>query len=140
MRKGFTLLELSYVIAIIGILAAATIPAWDILVRKARSAEARTLLESIAHAELQHYRDHGAFLACPAEGPVPQRAGSFPATSCWRDLNVHVAGEVRYRYSVILADGWFQAVAEGDLDRDGVPSRYTLDGRSLAIDVVDELE
>ena len=140
MRKGFTILELSYVLAVIGILAAATIPAYDLLLRRARASEAPTTLEAIAHAELQHFRDRGAYLACPAEGEVPKVPQPFPTAACWKTLQIAIGADVRYRYGVTLEGDSFVATAEGDLDRDGTPSRYTMDGRTLVVDGKDELE
>ena len=71
MRRGFTLIELCFVIAIIAILAAVTVPAYDVLLRRAHSAEARSMMTAIAHAQLQYQRDHGSYLACAATGEVP---------------------------------------------------------------------
>lgn len=143
MRHGFTLLELSCVIAVMGILAAVAVPTYDVLVRRARVDEVRSTLQAITHAEQRQFRDQGAYLACPATGPVPQGATPFPVTDCWRSLGIHdgtQAGIVRYRYSVTLEGASFLAVGEGDLDRDGVSSRYTLRGSNLGLEIENGLE
>lgn len=140
MRKGFTVIELSCVIAVIGILAAATVPAYEILVRRARADEATGVLHAIAHAELRHFRDRGSYLACAAAGPVPQGPVQFPTAPCWKELGVEVGGEVRFRYSVELADGTFVAVAEGDLDADGQASSFRWNGRLSSLAIERELE
>ena len=53
---------------------------------------------------------------------------------------MQVDGRVWYRYQVRLDGDSFVAVAEGDLDGDGAPSRFTLSGRDLQVAVRDELE
>lgn len=141
MRRGFTILELSYVLAVMTLLAALTVPAYDVFYRRARAEEARSMLAAIAHAELRHYRDRGAYLACAGGGEVPSGPAAFPnETACWKALGLELTGEVRYRYSVELAEGTFVAVAEGDLDADGVTSRFRWNGRTSVLDVERELE
>lgn len=141
MRRGFTLLELSVVVAIIGILAAASVPVYDVMLKRARADEATTTLQAIAWAQMQHFRDKGSYLACPATGPVPTAPVPFPGDqACWKDLQIQVGGLVRYRYGVTLQEGTFLATAEGDLDGDGAPSRFTLTGQNLDLSVEDRLE
>jgi prepilin-type N-terminal cleavage/methylation domain-containing protein len=53
-RAAFTLVELAYVIAILGLLTAIVVPTYDQIYRRARATEPRTMLEAIAYAELQH--------------------------------------------------------------------------------------
>ena len=141
MRRAFTLLELSCVIAVIAILAAATVPAYDLLVRRARTSEARMMIDAISHAELRHFRDRGAFLACGGDGAAPTGPAAFPADEpCWKELGIHAGGPVRYRYGVSVDGEAYRVTARGDLDRDGAPSSFTLDGASLVLTVQDELE
>jgi len=59
MKKGFTLIELMIVVAIIGILAAVAVPAYQDYVRKAREGEAINLLGDIRTAQMS-YRDDPA--------------------------------------------------------------------------------
>lgn len=140
-RRAFTILELCAVVAVIAVITAAAVPVYDVLVRRARADEARTVLHAIAHAELRHFRDRGGFLACAPGGEVPDGPGSFPSDEpCWRELGIQLSGDVRYRYGVTLQDGSFLVTAEGDLDRDGQTSLFTLRGQDLSVDVRDELE
>lgn len=141
MRRGFSIIELSYVLAVMGIVVAIAVPSYDALLRRARVDEARSMLAAVAHAELRHFRDRGAYLACGAEGAVPTGPVAFPSESaCWKELGIAVGGEVRYRYSVELKDGTFFANAEGDLDGDGKPSHFSWNGRLASLTVEDELE
>lgn len=141
MRRGFTLIELSYVLAVIGLLTAITVPTYDLLLRRAKAAEAPATLGAIAHAEMQHLRDHGTLLACAPQGDVPVEPVVFPSDEpCWKALGIDIEDRVRYRYGVALEGGSFVASAEGDQDGDGVVARFALRGTDLQMDVVDELE
>ncbi|MDP2269511.1 MAG: prepilin-type N-terminal cleavage/methylation domain-containing protein [Archangium sp.] len=141
MRRGFTLIELSYVLVVMGILVAISVPSYDVFSRQARADEARSMLPAIAHAELRHFRDRGGYLACAAEGSVPRTPVNFPNESaCWKALGIRLTGQVRFRYSVEVVDGHFFAIAEGDLDGDGVSSVFRWDGSLAAATVERELE
>lgn len=138
--RGFTIAELAFVLAIIGVVISVTVPAGELLLRRARADEANTMLAAVAHQELKHWRDTGRFLACPASGDVPRKPTAFPTSECWTTLGIAVQGPVRFRYSVEVKDGAFTVVAEGDLDADGVTSEYRWDGRSGAVTTREALE
>ena len=86
-RTGFTIVELAYVMAVMGAVVAITVPTFDVLLRRARAGEATTFLAAIEHAELQHFRDTGVWLACPATAEGPKGAPQpFTAAGCWKAL------------------------------------------------------
>ena len=141
MRRGFTLIELSFVLAVMALLVGITIPNFIPMVRRAQAVEARMMVSTIAHAELRYHRDHGQFLACGSIEAPPTRPVPFPnGLSCWRALGISTDGEVRYAYAALVDDASFRVVASADLDGNGVASRFTLDGRTLLLDVENELE
>ena len=125
------------------VLAAMAVPAVQTLVRRAEAMEARSLLASIAAAELTFKRDHKTFIACkPSAGAPPRGTTALfdDSKPGWAELDFRVEGPVRYRYEVVLDGDSFKAIATGDLDGDGKPSRFEIDGRTLDVTVQDELE
>ena len=142
--RGFTLIELAMVLAVLGLLASLAVPSYRGVLLRARAAEARIGLEGIADAELRYFRDHGRFLACAPEPPgAPPRGTTarFDATAPgWRELGFRMEGPVRYRYEIGLEGTTFVAIARGDLTGDGKSSTFTLRGDTLKLTVEDELE
>lgn len=60
-RAGFTLIELSIVLAILGILYTITVPIGSTVVRRAREAALRTELFTMRDAIDKHFADHGKY-------------------------------------------------------------------------------
>lgn len=140
-RRGMTIVELAFVLAVMGAVVAITVPTSTVLLQRARTDEARAFLSALEHAELRHFRDTGTWLACPASGEVPRGvARRTSGSGCWATLLGAEPLELRYRYRVDLVDGHFVAIAEGDLDGDGQLSEFRLDGRTHQLDIKDELE
>lgn len=142
-HRGFTLLELSAVVALISVLAVVSVPTYRFLILRAYTQEARGMLEALAHAELAYHRDNGAFLAVPPSRDEPPRGTAvpfLPAPEAFHTLGVILEGTTRYRYEVVLDGDTFVAIATGDLDGDGVFSRFELRGDTLALQTEDALE
>lgn len=140
MQRGFTLIELGYVIAVIGALAAITIPAYDVLMKRAWAAEAPATLHAIAHAEHRRFRDHGAYLSCAGPDEVPTKPVVWADSDCWKALAIQPEGRVRFTYSVAAEPERFTVTARADLDGDGRASTYTLRSEDLLVTTVDGLE
>ena len=140
---GFTLIELTFVLAGIGILAALAVPGYQLFVQRARLAEAYGSLEGIVAAENAFHRDHGSFVACSPSGASVPRGGTalFDArTAGWKQLGFTLEGPVRYLYQVDLEGGSFIATAHGDLDGNGKTSTITMRGDDFRVQSEDELE
>lgn len=91
--KGFTLIELMIVVAIIGILAAIAIPNFLNYQCKAKQSEAKSNLGNIRTVEEAYYAEHNVYASNLTN------AGFTPK------------GDKKYRYSATVATGHFTATA-----------------------------
>ena len=95
-KKGFTLVELVIVIAILGILALYAIPKYQGVIKEARSSEARAQLGSVRSALGIYYaKNHGKYPAA--------LDGSIFADGNIPDVEVTVGGSVVRRNTVTMA-------------------------------------
>ena len=106
--KGFTLIELMIVVAIIAILAAIAIPQYKKFQAKAKAAEAKTNLGAIASCEESYHAEHDKYIAC-AKTPssAPSSKDNFTGggyADFKNNLGFEPAGKVRYAYQVSGSD------------------------------------
>jgi type IV pilus assembly protein PilA len=80
MQKGFTLIELMIVVAIIGILAAVAIPSYQDYTKKAKFSEVLTITDSYKQAVAMCQADLGTFAGCNAGGNGIPSAPSVATT------------------------------------------------------------
>jgi type IV pilus assembly protein PilA len=130
-QKGFTLIELMIVVAIIGILAAIAIPNFLTYQLKSRQSEAKTNLQAIKTSAVSFQGEQGCYLGLLPEGVILPVAGTktipftwglglgpTPAPVAWcngaapiivgflSDIGFRATGNVNYHYSansVVLA-------------------------------------
>ena len=82
-QKGFTLIELMIVVAIIGILAAIAIPNFLTYQLKSRQAEAKTNLQAIKTSEIAFQAERGCYVGMTAAGVAAPAAGTKTAPFTW---------------------------------------------------------
>ena len=83
-QKGFTLIELMIVVAIIGILAAIAIPNFLTYQMKSRQSEAKTNLQAIKTSEVAFQAERGCYVGVTAEvGSAPPIAGTKSIQYLW---------------------------------------------------------
>lgn len=128
--KGFTLIELMIVVAIIGILAAIAIPNFLTYQMKSRTSEAKTNLQAIKTSELAFQGERGCFASGP---PVPAIMPSGSAAMPWPAPH-NAATNPPANYCVNPANGAFMTnVLQSYLDMGWQPSgqvryQYTVSG------------
>jgi prepilin-type N-terminal cleavage/methylation domain-containing protein len=148
LQRGFTLIELMIVVAIVGILATVAIPAFMDYVKRSKRSEAVLQLNKIGKNAKRTYGESSSYPIGGA-GPTPARPGTGgccggtgakqnhcaanPAgwTGPWQALDFEIDEDSLFIYSYDGASQSYTAMAIGDLDCDGTEVTYTLVGSAV---------
>ncbi len=130
-ERGFTLIELVVLVAILGILAAVAVPNVIRLQFRSRTAEALTNLSTLRVAEQGQYAELGTFVtARSAPGGVPgplKRPWVGGDVLEFRELiGWRPDGDVYFQYGANADGDQLTLAAVGDVDGDGTVSQFGL--------------
>ena len=127
-RKGFTLVELMIVVAIIGILAAIAIPNFISMQYRTKRAEVPTNMKAIKTAEISYESLNDVFVQCSAYPSSPTKTTqqwTKGASGGFATLNWQPDGDVRGSYGVSTTTTNFVITGLSDVDGDGTAATYT---------------
>lgn len=132
--RGFSLVELMVVVAVLSILASTALGAFQAYVARSKASEAVTSLAKIVQGEIEYFQKNSTYLDAGPTNIPPSSSkvvGDFEASPNWKLINFGIVDPILYGYQAILnSPTEVDCEAVGDLDGDGITSSYL---RTLSI-------
>jgi prepilin-type N-terminal cleavage/methylation domain-containing protein len=126
-RKGFTLVELMIVVAIIGILASIAIPNFISMQYKTKRSEIPSNLKAIKTAQIAYESDFDTYVTCAAYPSSPTKtvqAWVDSSSGGFKTIGWKPDGSVRGSYGVSTSSTDFTATGLSDVDGDSAYATY----------------
>ncbi len=142
-KKGFTLIELMIVVAIIGILAALAIPNFLRYQAKSKQSEAKTNLSGIYTSELSYFGEAGIYGTFSVIGF--QIAGTARQLYTYRDGNATLTGMTTPNTQGTPAAAGagtslgFTSTAAGNIDSDTTPDQWSINDIKALVNGSDDV-
>jgi len=153
-KKGFTLIELMIVVAIIGILAAIAIPNFLRFQAKSKQSEAKTNLGGIFTAEVSwngehnYYGNFNQIAWAPVgvnaryryvSGDFTNVSGATLTPAPGGTDNAGFTGTVNHTFASARTDNTFLIQAAGNIDSDGTADVWSMDQDKNLLNVADDV-
>lgn len=127
--KGFTLIELMIVVAIIGILAAIAIPNFIGMQKRAKTSEVKSSLGEMRTLEEAYRAENETYVGVPPMAQIPTglHTDNDADADNMAEIGFHPKGLTRYAYTLTAADSSsFTAQGSGNIDTDAGVDTWTI--------------